>query len=120
MILFLLTALGTLVCYLLTGLLAAKLSTPRLVRKYAPTGSPAVRLVRADGGRAYYVRDPGGDLDRWDVRRGQVLILFLWPVLLPAAWFASVLDAETDRHDPALHRKQAERIAELEQELGLR
>jgi hypothetical protein len=41
-------------------------------------------------------------------------------VLLPAAWFASVLDAETDRHDPAVHRKQAERIAELEQELGLR
>jgi hypothetical protein len=37
MILFLLTILGTLVCYLLTGLLAAKLSTPRLVRKYAQT-----------------------------------------------------------------------------------
>jgi hypothetical protein len=99
MILFLLTVLGTLVCYLLTGLLAAQLSTPRLVREYT------------------YV---DGYVDRCDVRRDQVRILWFWPVLLPAAWFASVLDAETDRHDPALHRKQAERIAELEQELGLR
>lgn len=118
----LLVVLGCLLAYFVVGLLIGAAALPQTIRFAAAVRD---RGTYDDGNcpNGYGAHKGGskeGDICRRCVKNDQCYLVFLWPALGPAALVRAVADRAVDKIDPAVQRRQQERIRELERQLDIR